>query len=85
MRLSNGYDETRLIFDHYIENSLKSKTRTSRAASNTAENACYDVHDDMSIKTISLRELFSSSTTKSNLTILFSEALLRLTHNSQNI
>ena len=37
----------------------------------------------MSIKTISLRELFSSSTTKINPTILFSEALFRSTHNSQ--
>ena len=48
MRLSNDYDETRLIFDHYIENSLKSNTRTSRAASNTAENDFYDVHDEKS-------------------------------------
>ena len=80
MRLSRGYDEARLVFDHYLENSLKSKTRASRATSQAAEKANYDVHDNMSIKTISLKKLFSSSSTKNSLTVLLSEALLLKTN-----
>ena len=57
-RMSRGYDEARIVFDHYLEESLKSKTRASRATSNAADNASYDVHDHMSIKTLSLKELF---------------------------
>lgn len=48
LRLSRGYDEIRIVFDHYLEDSLKSKTRASRATSKAAEKASYDVHDNMS-------------------------------------
>ena len=74
--MSRSYGEARIVFDHYLENSLKAKARGIRATSDTASNASYDVHDHMSIRTLSLKELFSSSNTKSSLTTLFSEALL---------
>ena len=76
-KMSNSYDEVRIIFDHYLEESLKSKTRANRATSEAASKANYYVHDQMSIKTISLKELFSSSRTKNGLTKLLSEALLK--------
>ena len=44
----DGYDEARVPFDHYIEGSLKAKTRAKRATS----AASYEVHDEMSITTI---------------------------------
>ena len=50
-----------------------------RATSKAAEKASYDVHDNMSIKTLSLKELFSSSSTKNSLAALFSEAILSQT------
>ena len=76
-KMSNSYDEVRIIFDHYLEESLKSKTRANRATSEAASKANYYVHDQTSIKTISLKELFSSSRTKNGLTKLLSEALLK--------
>ena len=75
VRMSSIYDEVRILFDRYIEDSLKAKTRAQRATS-TSARASYDVHDQMSISTVSLRELLSSSKTKKGLCKLLSEALL---------
>ena len=74
--MSSIYDEVRILFDRYIEDSLKAKTRAQRATSTAAARASYDVHDQMSISTVSLRELLSSSKTKKGLCKLLSEALL---------
>ena len=80
--MSRNYDEVRVIFDHYLENSLKSKTRAVRATSDAASKAKYDVHDQMCIKTLSLKELFSSSYSKNGLTKLLSEALIHKSEGS---
>ena len=77
MNMSRRYAEVRVLFDHYLEDSLKSKTRADRATSLAASKASYDVHDLMCIKTLSLKELLSSSHTKNGLTKLLSEALLK--------
>ena len=77
--------EVRIVFDHYLKDNLKSKTRASRATSKQAEKASYDVHDNMSIVSIPLKDLFSSSSTKSSLTVLFSEAILEKTAGSDKI
>ena len=55
MNMSRRYDEVRVLFDYYREDSLKSKTRASRATSVAASEASYDVHDQMCIKTLSLK------------------------------
>ena len=81
-KMGNSYDEIRVIFDQYIEGGLKSNTRAGRATSKAANQASYDVHDQMSIKTLSLKELLSSSKTKHSLTIYFAEGLLKYFHGS---
>ena len=48
-RMTNVYDEARIIFDHYIEVRLKARTRANRAISSAAASASYDVHYQMSI------------------------------------
>ena len=63
-RMPNIYDEARILFDRYIENSLKAKRRAKRATSTAAATASYDVHDQITISTISLKEILSSSKTK---------------------
>ena len=73
IRMFDGYDEARVPFDHYIEGSLKAKTRAKRATS----VVCYEVHDEMSITTISLKDLLSSCKTKSGLCELLAQALLK--------
>ena len=50
MNMSRRYDEVRVLFDYYREDSLKSKTRAIRATSVAASKASYDVHDQMCIK-----------------------------------
>ena len=73
IRMFDGYDEARVPFDHYIEGSLKAKTRAKRATS----AASYEVHDEMSITTISLKDLLYSCKTKSGLCELLAQALLK--------
>jgi len=69
-----GYTQGRVIFDRYLDASLKDKTRAKRAASSVTMEL--KVHDDMSIAKVSLKELFSNSRTKSQLTEILAEALL---------
>ena len=80
--MANTYDEIRIAFDHYLMGSLKAKTRLTRSTSVAASQVSYDIHDKMSIKTLSLKELFSSSQTKNDLSKLLSEALLKYFHGS---
>ena len=67
-----GYSEGHVVFDRYQDQSLKSKTRQKRATTSTE----YKVHSQMKLA-MSLKELLSSSKTKSSLTAIFAEALLQ--------
>ena len=73
-RMSDNYDEVRVLFDRYVKDSLKAKTRAKRATSSVP--CSYEVHDEMSISTIPLKDLLSSSETKSRLSELLAHALL---------
>ena len=46
-----GYTQGRVIFDRYLDVSLKDKTRAKRAASSVTIE--FKVHDDMSIASVS--------------------------------
>lgn len=75
-RMMKGYSEGRIIFDKYVEHSLKDKTRAKRATSAAAAVLEYEIHDGMALARISLKELLSSSKTKSQITKHFALALL---------
>ena len=64
------YNEGQVVFDRYLTQSLKNKTRQKRAATLTQ----YQIHPEMKL-TMSL-EILSASTTKSKLTGMFAQALL---------
>ena len=66
--------EVQVIFDRYVEGSLKEKTRKKRATSVAGATAGHVVHDGMSIDTISLKQLLSS--TKHSLTCYLGQGLL---------
>jgi len=66
------YSEGRVVFDRYQDQSLKSKTRQKRVFTSTE----FKVHSQMKL-TMSLKELLSSSNTKSSLNAMFAEALLQ--------
>ena len=72
-----GFNEGRITFDRYFEQSLKNETRQKRAVTFTE----YDVHPEMKLS-MSLNELLSSSKTKSSLTAYLAESVLVRIHNS---
>ena len=57
--LLNGFNEGRIIFDRYLDQSLKNKTRQNRAATTTE----YEIHSEMKLS-MPLKELLSSSKTE---------------------
>ena len=72
-RIFDEHDEVRVLFDRYIEDSLKAQTRAKRVTS----SASYVIHNEMSNTTIPLKDLLSSSKTKSRLCELLAQALLQ--------
>jgi hypothetical protein len=72
--LTKGYGQGRVIFDQYLEVSLKNKTRAKRAQKTSSLE--FVVHDEMNIAKVSLKEFLANSKTKSQLTELLAQALL---------
>ena len=72
--LTKGYAQGRVIFDQYLEVSLKNKTRAKRTQKTSSLE--FVVHDEMIIAKISLKELFANSKIKSQLTEILAQALL---------
>ena len=60
------------MFDRYINQCLKNQTLQKRAVTSTE----YDIHSEMKL-TMSLKELLSASGTKSSLTAMLTECLLK--------
>ena len=67
----SGFDEGRVVFDRYLESSLKNKTRQNR--STTAVE--FQIHPEMRL-TMSIKDLLSLSKSKSMLVNLFPSGLL---------
>ena len=65
------YDETHLVFDTYLENSLKNAMRRKRAGKTTPVE--FKISDSTNITNISMRTLLSHSKTKDELTAYISE------------
>ena len=68
-----GYTEGRVLFDQYLEHSLKNNTREKRGQT---KDITFQIHDDMNIIKLSLKELLSSIKTKAQLTEYLSMELL---------
>ena len=69
---ASGFDEIRVIFDRYIERSLKSKTRDARTSGIQVR---YKVADDTCIEHISTSQFLSHIETKNELAAYLSEKL----------
>ena len=74
-----SYNEGHVVFDRYLDQSLKNKTRQKRAKTETK----FEVHDEMKFS-MTLKELLSSSYTKKNLTKMFAEDLLKFYSSKEN-
>ena len=68
----SGYDEVRVVFDRYMDQSLKNKTRQKRAPTSVE----YEIHSDMKL-TMSIKDLLPTSSTKKKLTFMLAEGLLK--------
>jgi hypothetical protein len=66
------YGECHVVFDRYLEDSLKNKTREKRAATATE----FEVHSEMNL-TMTLKELLSSSKSKQQLSCVLAQGLLQ--------
>ena len=69
-KMMAGYDEGRIVFDRYMDQSLKNKTRQKRATTNVE----YEIHPDMEL-TMSIKEPLSASSTKKKLTCMLGKGL----------
>ena len=70
-KMMAGYDEGRVVFDRYMDQSLKNKTRQKRATTSVE----YEIHPEMKL-TMSIKELLSASSTKKKLTCMLGQGLL---------
>lgn len=65
MKLSQNFEEVRLVFDRYIDDSLKERTRKKRTS---GKEVRYKVSDSTNIANITLKQLLSHIETKQQLT-----------------
>ena len=70
---SRQYDEVYLIFDRYIEGSLKERTRHKRTGGKSIQ---YKVTDNTRINNIPLKKLLSHNETKQELTVCLARLLV---------
>ena len=70
LRESDAFSEVRLVFDRYIEGSLKEQTREKRTSGISVR---YIVKDSTSLVGLTLKRFFSHIQTKADLTIYLSE------------
>ena len=75
--MSAAYDEIRIVFDQYLEKSLKETTREKRAMKITPVH--YHVNDDTEVK--SVKAFLSHTRTKHELTSYLAQKLLSHYHN----
>jgi len=69
--MMRGFNECRVVFDRYLDQSLKNTTRQKRSKTSTA----HELHPDMKL-TMSLKDILSASKTKRQLTCMFVQGLL---------
>ena len=69
-KMMAGYVEGRVVFDRYMDQSLKNRTRQKRATTSVE----YEIHPEMKL-TISIKELLSASSTKKKLTCMLGQGL----------
>lgn len=69
--LASSYSKAHAVFDNYLDQSLKNKTRQKRAVSSIE----YVIHSEIKL-TMPLKDILSSTRSKRSLTEMFTEALL---------
>ena len=73
---SNKFDSLASIISHSSSSTYWISKEGAQNALGTTSTGDYEIHDEMSIKKTSLKELYSSTETKRRLTKYFAEGLL---------
>ena len=79
---SRGFHEVRLVFDRYVENSLKEQMRVKRTH---GKSTYYHVTDSTLIRYISLKEFLSDIRTKGELCEYLADKVLQPSKSSKNM
>lgn len=82
-RKTNSYDEVRILFDRYLDNSLKDQTREKRAKGTPPVR--FQIAENMDITNISMTILLSHQQTKDELTLLFQKNIAKEAESSQKV
>lgn len=80
MYITRSYDEIKLIFDCYVQGSLKKKMRKKRTGRDEIQ---YHIHDTTNLKNIPLKKFLSHIQTKSELTQYLAGKALEHFHKNQ--
>ena len=75
---TDGAPEIRLVFNRYIESSLKERTREKRTAGKSTR---YIITDSTSIVGVPLKQLLSDIQTKQDITVYFAEHIISILQN----
>ena len=81
-KMVEDFDEIRLVFDRYIEASLKNQTRKKRANRKTTY---YHVKDNTLIKNIPIKDFLSDSRTKKELTDYLAQKVISHSKSKANL
>ena len=72
--ISYGFAQTRLVFDRYVETSLKSRTRNDRSIGYIIR---YQICDATNIENVTIKEFLSHIKTKQDLTIYLAQKFMK--------
>ena len=80
---TSSYDEVRILFDRYLDNSLKDQTRAKRAKSTPSVR--FQITGNMDITHISMTMLLSHKQTKDELTLLLQKSIVKEAESNQKV
>ena len=78
LKETDGFHEIQIVFDRYIESSLKERTRERRMSGKAVH---YIISDSTSIVGVPLKQLLSNLNTKQDLTIYFAKHIISVFRN----
>ena len=71
--MSKGFDQIRLVFDRYLESSLKARARSKRTGGKEVQ---YKITDETNIEQTPLKDLILHIKTKQDLTIFLAKHII---------
>ena len=83
LKKTNSHDEIRILFDRYLDNSLKDQTRAKWAKGTPPVR--FQITDNMDITNISMNTLLSHKQTKDELTLLLQNSIAKEAQSNRKV